>query len=129
MPQSSWHAYEPIDTTEAKKGAELAFGAKLAVRYRFEKADRILGLDSDFLGAMNIGNPDEHTVLDVARAVLELTGSRSEITFEPLPADDPKQRRPDIGLARRVLGWRPRVDLREGLARTHDWYRRAGGES
>ncbi len=72
---------------------------------------------------MNIGNPDEHTILELAEVVLEVTGSTSEIVFEPLPSDDPKQRRPDITLAREVLGWEPRVPLREGLVRAADWYR------
>jgi nucleoside-diphosphate-sugar epimerase len=83
-------------------------------------------LESDHVGPMNIGNPDEFTMLELAELVLELTGGGSDLVFEPLPTDDPKQRRPDISLAERVLDWRPRVDLREGLARTHDWYRRLG---
>jgi dTDP-glucose 4,6-dehydratase len=83
-------------------------------------------LESDHVGPMNIGNPGEFTMLELAELVLELTGSASELVFEPLPIDDPKQRRPDISLAERVLGWHPRVALREGLARTHDWYRRLG---
>jgi dTDP-glucose 4,6-dehydratase len=81
-------------------------------------------LESDWVGPMNIGNPDEFTVLELAQLVLELTKSQSEIVFEPLPPDDPTRRRPDISLASRVLGWRPKVDLREGLARTHEWFRR-----
>jgi dTDP-glucose 4,6-dehydratase len=81
-------------------------------------------LDSDWTGPMNIGNPDEFTVLELAQLVLELTKASSEIIFEPLPLDDPSRRRPDINLATRVLGWRPEVDLREGLARTYDWFRR-----
>jgi len=81
-------------------------------------------LESDWTGPMNIGNPDEFTVLELAELVLELTGSSSEIVFEPLPVDDPTRRRPDITLATRVLGWRPEVELREGLARTYDWFRR-----
>jgi nucleoside-diphosphate-sugar epimerase len=81
-------------------------------------------LESDWTGPMNIGNPDEFTVLELARVVLEMTKAGSEIVFEPLPVDDPTRRRPDIGLAARVLGWRPEVDLREGLARTYDWFRR-----
>jgi dTDP-glucose 4,6-dehydratase len=83
-------------------------------------------LDSDHVGPVNVGNPDEFTMLELAELVLEVTGSESELVFEPLPADDPRQRRPDISLAERVLGWRPRVALREGLERTHDWYRRIG---
>ncbi len=79
-------------------------------------------LDSDWTGPMNIGNPDEFTVLDLAHTVLEVTGSASEIVLEPLPVDDPARRRPDITLATQVLGWRPEVDLREGLARTYEWF-------
>ena len=75
---------------------------------------------------MNLGNPNELTMLELAHAVLELTGSASEIVFGELPEDDPDQRRPDITLAEQELGWRPKVDLREGLARTYDWYRGSG---
>ncbi|MGH9278604.1 MAG: UDP-glucuronic acid decarboxylase family protein [Acidimicrobiales bacterium] len=81
-------------------------------------------LDSDYVGPVNIGNPHEFTILELAKAVLDVTGSASEIVFEPLPVDDPTQRRPDISLARKVLGWDPVVDLQTGLARTADWFRR-----
>jgi dTDP-glucose 4,6-dehydratase len=80
-------------------------------------------LDSDYVGPVNIGNPDEFTVLELAQAVIELTKSDSELCFEPLPTDDPTQRKPDISLAERVLGWRPEVALREGLERTAGWFR------
>ena len=83
-------------------------------------------LESDHVGPMNIGNPDEFTMLELAELVLEVTGATVDIVFRPLPADDPKQRRPDISLAARVLGWHPTVELREGLGRTLDWYRRNG---
>ena len=69
---------------------------------------------------VNVGNPDEFTLLELARAVIEVTGSRSEIIHEALPTDDPQQRRPDIGRARELLGWEPKVGLREGLQRTID---------
>jgi len=84
-------------------------------------------LDSEHVGPMNIGNPDEFTMLDLAEVVLEVTGAEVDLVFAPLPADDPRQRRPDISLARDVLGWEPAVGLREGLTLTHDWYRRNGG--
>jgi dTDP-glucose 4,6-dehydratase len=84
-------------------------------------------LESDHIGPMNIGNPDEFTMLELAQLVLDVTGSKSELVFAPLPVDDPRQRRPDITLAERVLDWHPRVGLDEGLARTYDWYRRNGG--
>jgi dTDP-glucose 4,6-dehydratase len=67
---------------------------------------------------VNIGNPDEYTLLELAKAVIEVTGSRSEIVYEALPVDDPQVRRPDIALAREILGWEPEVSLREGLRRT-----------
>src|SRR3954467_3530839 len=67
---------------------------------------------------VNIGNPDEFTLLELAKAVIEITGSRSEIVFEALPTDDPQVRQPDISLAKELLGWEPKVELREGLERT-----------
>jgi dTDP-glucose 4,6-dehydratase len=79
-------------------------------------------LDSSMVGPVNIGNPAEFTVLELARMVLEVTGSDSELVFEPLPTDDPTRRCPDITLAREHLGWEPKVTLPEGLARLHEWY-------
>jgi dTDP-glucose 4,6-dehydratase len=79
-------------------------------------------LDSDYVGPVNIGTPNEFTVLELARLVVEITGSSSDISFQPLPQDDPVQRRPDIGLANNVLGWTPEVPLREGLERTAEWF-------
>jgi dTDP-glucose 4,6-dehydratase len=79
-------------------------------------------LQSDYQEPMNIGNPREMTVGDFAREVIELTGARSEMVFEPLPEDDPKVRQPDISLARRVLGWEPRIELREGLGHTINYF-------
>jgi dTDP-glucose 4,6-dehydratase len=79
-------------------------------------------LDSDYVGPVNIGTPNEFTVLELAKLVVEITGSSSEVSFEPLPQDDPVQRRPDISLATSVLGWRPEVPLREGLGRTAEWF-------
>jgi dTDP-glucose 4,6-dehydratase len=81
-------------------------------------------LDSDYVGPMNIGNPNEFTVLELAQKVLEVTGSSSEIVYEPLPVDDPTQRKPDISLAKRVLGWEPRIPLEEGLRKTAAWFAR-----
>jgi dTDP-glucose 4,6-dehydratase len=82
-------------------------------------------LHSDHVGPVNIGNPDEYTILELAHAVLEVTGADSEIRFEPLPVDDPTQRCPDIALARRLLGWEPTIPLRDGLVRTVDYFRTA----
>ena len=80
-------------------------------------------LDGDITGPVNIGNPSEYTIRQLAEEVIRVTGSPSEIVYEPLPVDDPTQRRPDITLARTQLGWEPRIDLREGLERTADWFR------
>ena len=75
---------------------------------------------------VNLGNPREMTLLELAKQILRLSGSRSEIVFGPLPIDDPKVRQPDIGRARRLLAWEPKVEVEEGLRRTIDWYRGAG---
>jgi len=72
---------------------------------------------------VNVGNPQEFTILECAQAVLAITGSRSRLTFEPLPQDDPKQRRPDITRARELLDWEPKIGLPEGLRRTLPWFR------
>jgi dTDP-glucose 4,6-dehydratase len=81
----------------------------------------IIGLaESGYHNPVNIGNPDEFTLLELAEAVIEVTGSKSEIVFEALPTDDPQVRQPDISLAREILGWEPSVDLRSGLHRTLD---------
>lgn len=84
--------------------------------------DQIRGLvalaESDVHLPVNIGNPDEFTLLELAKAVIDVAESRSEIVFESLPVDDPQQRQPDISRARDLLGWEPQVDLREGLRRT-----------
>jgi dTDP-glucose 4,6-dehydratase len=85
-------------------------------------ADEIRGLialaESGHHNPVNIGNPTEFTLLELAQAVIEASGSRSEIVFEALPTDDPQVRQPDITLAREILGWEPEIDLREGLRRT-----------
>jgi dTDP-glucose 4,6-dehydratase len=84
--------------------------------------DEIRGLialaESGYHNPINIGNPDEFTLLELAKTVIEVTGSSSEIVFEALPTDDPHVRQPDITLAREILGWEPQISLREGLART-----------
>jgi UDP-glucuronate decarboxylase len=79
---------------------------------------RLMATPADFTGPVNLGNPAEFTIRELAQLVLELTGSRSRIEFRPLPADDPIQRQPDIGLARARLAWEPGVALRDGLLRT-----------
>jgi dTDP-glucose 4,6-dehydratase len=84
-------------------------------------------LDSDYVGPVNIGNPSEFTVLELAEKVLALTGSSSALQFDPRPVDDPMQRKPDLTLARSVLGWEPEITLDEGLARTAEWFARVVG--
>jgi dTDP-glucose 4,6-dehydratase len=80
-------------------------------------------LRSDQAGPVNIGNPHELSVLELAETIRDLCGSTSEITFIPRPEDDPTVRQPDITLAKKVLGWEPTVDLEEGLKRTVAWFR------
>lgn len=79
---------------------------------------RLMDTGDSVTGPVNIGNPNEFTIIDLARQVIELTGSKSRIVFHPLPSDDPTQRCPDISLARKELGWEPTVELRQGLERT-----------
>jgi nucleoside-diphosphate-sugar epimerase len=80
-------------------------------------------LDGPLTGPVNVGNPSEFTVRELAELVVELTGTGSSIVREPLPVDDPTRRRPDATLAREQLGWEPKIELREGLARTAEWLR------
>jgi dTDP-glucose 4,6-dehydratase len=82
-------------------------------------------VDSDFVGTMNLGNPEELKILEVAQLVISSLGSRSEIVFTPRPEDDPDVRCPDISLARKELEWEPRIALREGLEKTMTWARTA----
>jgi UDP-glucuronate decarboxylase len=79
---------------------------------------RMMATGAEVTGPINIGNPNEFTVRELAELVIELTGSKSELVSLPLPSDDPKQRQPDIGKAREVLGWEPKIRLREGLLKT-----------
>ncbi len=79
--------------------------------------------ETDFIGPVNIGNPNEFTIRELAEQVINLSGSRSELIFQPLPSDDPTRRRPDIELAKGRLGWQPEIMLQEGLARTIEWFR------
>jgi UDP-glucuronate decarboxylase len=84
---------------------------------------RMMEQDTDVIGPINLGNPGEFSIRELAELVLELTGSKSPLVYEPLPPDDPVRRRPDISLAERHLGWKPVVALREGLAQTIAWFR------
>jgi len=88
---------------------------------------RLMDSPKEFTGPVNLGNPGEFTVAQLAEMVLEMTGSKSEIINKPLPADDPRQRQPDISLANKALGWEPKVQLVEGLGRTIDYFREVTG--
>ena len=79
---------------------------------------RMMATDDSFVGPVNTGNPGEFTMLELANLILELTGSKSKLVFKPLPSDDPKQRKPDISLAKEKLNWEPKIQLREGLTET-----------
>ena len=84
---------------------------------------RIMATDSDITGPINIGNPVEFTMKQLAESVIMLAQSRSNIEFHPLPQDDPKQRQPDIALAKRLLGWEPTVQLADGLEKTIEYFK------
>jgi len=86
----------------------------------------ILMMDSpdSFIGPINIGNPDEFTILDLAKTIIGKTGNRSKIVFRPLPQDDPMQRQPDISLAGKMLSWQPKTNLEEGLEKTIEYFRK-----
>lgn len=84
---------------------------------------RLMNTPDDFFGPVNIGNPGEFTILQLARLVIELTGSTSQIVFQPLPSDDPAQRKPDIALAREKLGWQPTISLEKGLIGTIAYFK------
>jgi UDP-glucuronate decarboxylase len=83
---------------------------------------RMMNAKRGVTGPINLGNPGEFTIHELAHLVIELANSSSRIVYRDLPMDDPRQRRPDISKARGVLGWQPRIDLREGLRRTIDYF-------
>lgn len=85
---------------------------------------RLMGSPDDFTGPVNLGNPGEFTIQELAEQIIDLTGSRSKMVFKPLPQDDPKQRQPDISLAKQKLDWEPKVPLREGLTKTIPYFER-----
>lgn len=83
---------------------------------------RLMNTGDDVTGPVNVGNPGEFTIRELAEKVIELTGSKSKLVFKPLPQDDPRQRKPDITLAKKVLGWEPKVPLEEGLKKTIEYF-------
>lgn len=83
---------------------------------------RMMNNPQKFIGPVNLGNPSERTILDFAKLIIEMTGSKSKIVYRPLPGDDPTQRKPDISLAKTELDWEPKVDIREGLQKTIEYF-------
>lgn len=90
-----------------------------------EAIARMMRSDSGFMGPVNIGNPAEVTMLELAEKIITLTGSKSKLAYKPLPTDDPRQRQPDITLAKSTLDWQPSVSLEDGLISTIDYFRRS----
>ena len=88
---------------------------------------RMMASGDEVTGPMNLGNPDESTMIELAEEVIRLTGSKSATVSRPLPSDDPRQRQPDIRQAREVLGWQPKIALRAGLMRTIEYFERQLG--
>jgi UDP-glucuronate decarboxylase len=115
---------------QALKGEDITiFGDGSQTRsfcYRDDLIDgmiKLMNTGDDFIGPVNIGNPNEFTILQLADSVLRLTGSKSKLVFQPLPEDDPMQRQPNISVARKVLGWEPKVQLEEGLVKTINYFK------
>jgi len=121
----------PTFIAQALRGEDITvFGDGSQTRSFGYISDLVDGIEllmaSDYHEPINIGNPEEMTVLEMARKIIQLTGSSSRIVFRPLPQDDPKVRRPDITRAREILGWEPKVSIDEGLRRTIVWFRETG---
>jgi dTDP-glucose 4,6-dehydratase len=119
----------PTFITQALSGEPLTiFGDGSQSRSFCYVSDLIGGINrlmlSDFVGPMNLGNPEELTILEIAKKILQITGSSSNMVFKPLPEDDPKQRRPDITKAQKMLGWNPVVKLDTGLRETIEWFKK-----
>jgi dTDP-glucose 4,6-dehydratase len=122
----------PAFVCQALRGEPITvFGRGEQTRSFCYVADLVAGiaalLESDHTEPVNIGNPDEVSILDFAREIIELTASKSQVVFRPMPVDDPHLRRPDISLARRLLGWEPKVSRRQGLELTIPYFRRKLG--
>jgi nucleoside-diphosphate-sugar epimerase len=116
---------------QALRGETLTiYGNGLQTRSFQYVSDLIVGIralmNCEYFEPVNLGNPEEFTMLELATLVQELVGSTLQISHQPLPQDDPRQRKPDITLARALLGWEPQVRVRDGLARSIDWFRRSG---
>jgi len=83
---------------------------------------KMMNSPDEFTGPVNLGNPEEYTILELAETIIKLTNSKSKIIFKPLPENDPKRRKPDITLAREKLGWEPRISLKDGLKITIEYF-------
>ena len=121
----------PAFMSQALRGEDVTiFGSGQQTRsfcYVSDLVDGIIRLmESDVNDPVNIGNPHEMTIEEIARAIIRLTGSKSKLVYRPLPEDDPKVRQPDITRARTLLGWEPKVGLEEGLTKTLDYFKGAG---
>jgi len=115
--------------TQALKGKDLTiYGDGTQTRSFCYISDMVEGIlkmmESSEPGPINLGNPDEYRVLDLAKKIIALTSSKSKITFRPLPQDDPTKRKPDITLAKKKLGWKPKIPLEEGLKQTIEYFRK-----
>ena len=123
----------PAFISQALSGADLTvFGDGLQTRsfcYIEDEVEGIMRLmKSDYHLPVNVGNPGEYNMLELAEIILELTSSKSKITHKPLPKDDPKKRCPDITLAKKLLKWEPKVNVKDGLAKTIEYFREASGD-
>jgi dTDP-glucose 4,6-dehydratase len=124
IPNFMWQALRGEDLTVYGNGSQTR-----SFCYVSDEVDGILRLArSAEHEPVNVGNPTEFTILECARQVIATTGSKSQIKFEALPQDDPKQRRPDISKAKRLLGWEPKVELESGLKLSLEYFRRAVAE-
>ena len=115
---------------QALKGIDISIYGNGSQTRSFQYVDdlidgmiKMMASAEDFTGPVNIGNPGEFTILELAQKVLQLTGSSSKINYFPLPSDDPLQRQPDIQLARKMLDWEPKVKLEEGLVKTIEYFK------
>jgi dTDP-glucose 4,6-dehydratase len=118
----------PAFVGQALRGEPLTvFGEGNQTRSFCYVSDLIEGIyrlsQSDYHEPVNIGNPTEFTILEFAKLIIRITGSKSKIEYKPLPVDDPKQRRPDISRARKLLDWEPKVKLEEGLKKSIEYFR------
>jgi UDP-glucuronate decarboxylase len=115
---------------QALKGRDITlYGDGMQTRsfcYRDDLIDgmiKMMNSRTDFTGPVNVGNPNEFTIRELAELVIELTNAKSGIVYEPLPSDDPMQRQPDISLAKKELNWEPKIQLREGLLKTINYFK------